>query len=151
IVSTGYRETCVWNVVTGAAVKRGIPGASSAWFSPGGQRVLTVGFGARVWEAATGRAVTPLLRHRQFRRLRHAAFSPDGRRVVTAGRDGPAQVWEAASGAAVGPPLSHANEVTYAAFSPDGRQVVTASADRTARVWDVGTGKPVAPPLEHKQ
>jgi WD40 repeat protein len=66
-----------------------------------------------------------------------AAFSPDGRRVVTASLDNTARVWEADTGKPVGAPLQHQGQVASAAFSPDGRRVVTASQDNTARVWEV--------------
>jgi WD40 repeat protein len=66
-----------------------------------------------------------------------AAFSPDGRRVVTASEDRTAQVWETDTGTPVSGPLQHQNAVNSAAFSPDGRRVVTASRDNTARVWTV--------------
>jgi hypothetical protein len=78
----------------------------------------------------------------------HAAFSPDGRRVVTAGGQ-TAQVWDAATGQRVTRSLKHNGAVRHAAFSPDGRRVVTASEDQTARVWDVAAGQPVTPPLKH--
>jgi WD40 repeat protein len=79
-----------------------------------------------------------------------AAFSPDGRRVVTASSDKTARVWETDTGKPVGPPLQHQNFVNSAAFSPDGRRVVTASSDNTARVWETDTGKPVGAPLQHQ-
>ena len=62
----------------------------------------------------------------------HAAFSPDGRRVVTASRDQTARVWDAELGQPVTPPMKHGGPVSHAAFSPDGRRVVTASWDKTA-------------------
>jgi WD40 repeat protein/serine/threonine protein kinase len=76
-------------------------------------------------------------------------FSPDGRRVLTAGDDGVAQVWDLASGAASIPPLRHQEMVCYATFSPDGRRIVSASRDHSARVWDAATGEPVTGPLQH--
>jgi WD40 repeat protein len=81
--------------------------------------------------------------------VRRAAFSPDGRRVVTASADGTAQVWDAATGDPVTPPLKHNGAVNCAAFSPDGRRVVTASEDGTARMWDAATGRLVAT-LKHE-
>jgi dipeptidyl aminopeptidase/acylaminoacyl peptidase len=73
-----------------------------------------------------------------------AAFSPDGRRVVTAGDDGTARIWAAAGGAPVAELRGHTGRVDSAAFGPDGRLVVTASADGTGRVWEAAGGAPVA-------
>ncbi|WP_437621634.1 nSTAND1 domain-containing NTPase [Sorangium sp. So ce1151] len=73
-----------------------------------------------------------------------ASYSPDGRRIVTASRDGTAWVWNADG---TGQPIvlrGHEDVVRSAAFSPDGRRIVTASWDGTARVWNAdGTGQPI--------
>ena len=66
-----------------------------------------------------------------------AAFSPDGRYIVTACADGRARVWPADG---IGQPMvleGHGDKVRAAAFSPDSERVVTGSSDRTARVWMV--------------
>jgi WD40 repeat protein/serine/threonine protein kinase len=83
-----------------------------------------------------------------------AQFSPDGRRVVTASRDGTARVWDVATGAPLTPPMEHSSLVWKASFSSDGRYVLTQSGgtgggNEEAQVWDAATGRPVSPPLPH--
>ncbi|WP_437958415.1 protein kinase [Sorangium sp. So ce119] len=76
--------------------------------------------------------------------VRHAAYSPDGKRIVTASYDKTARVWNADG---TGGPLvlrGHEDGVESAVFSPDGERIVTASLDKTARVWNAdGTGEPL--------
>jgi WD40 repeat protein len=96
---------------------------------------------AQVWDLERGQPAAEPLRHLVF--VRHAAFSPDGTRVVTASDDGTARVWDTDSGVPVGSPLEHKGRVFHAAFSRDGRRVVTSSEDGTARIWDAATGEPL--------
>jgi len=80
-----------------------------------------------------------------------AAFSPDGKRIVTASFDRTARLWDAATGRPIGEPLrGHLRDVLTAVFSPDGRSIVTASSDWNARLWDAETGRPIGEPLRHE-
>jgi WD domain, G-beta repeat len=64
-----------------------------------------------------------------------AAFSTDGRRVVTSSYDKTARIWDATTGQQLAAMLQ-GDLVETAAFSPDGRTIVTASDDKTAVIWD---------------
>ena len=92
----------------------------------------------------------PAARLQHQRAVKSAAFSADGRRVVTASDDETARVWDAETGKPVGLALQHKGRVHSTVFSADGRRVVTASDDATAQVWDAETGKPVGLALQHK-
>src|SRR5262249_32997791 len=103
--------------------------------SPDGRRVVTGSRQgtARVWDAATGAAVTPLLKAGAG--LIRTSFSPDGRRVATGGGAYAAQLWDAASRASLSPPLRQRGWAYHVAFSPDGRRVAVGSAEGAAWVW----------------
>lgn len=92
---------------------------------------------------ASALRMTPELLHVQTNAqpVNEAVFSPDGRRLLTAGADGMARVWDADTFAPVTSPLAHGAEVNFGAFSPDGARIVTACADGRARVWDAATGE----------
>ena len=74
-----------------------------------------------------------------------AAFSPDGKRIVTTSRDSTARIWDAETAAPVPgiPPLLHTDgkPVWGAVFSFDGRLVLTAGHDERAGIWDAATGQ----------
>jgi WD40 repeat protein/serine/threonine protein kinase len=78
-----------------------------------------------------------------------AAFSPDGRRVVTCSWDSTARIWDAGTGQSIARFSGHKEALRRVMFSPDGKRVVTSSDDSTARVWDAATGVEATPPLGH--
>jgi WD40 repeat protein len=97
-------------------------------FSPDGRFVLTVTpKQTQLWDAATGRPAAPVIPIGSGFDRPPAAFSSDGRRLVTFGhRDNAVQVWDTA-GRHVTPPLTHGRGILEAHLSPDGRRLVTAA------------------------
>jgi len=69
------------------------------------------------------------------------AWSPDSKRIASAGADQTAQVWDAKNGMLLVTYRGHSASVTSVAFDPSGTRVATASDDMTVQVWDAGTGK----------
>jgi WD40 repeat protein len=76
--------------------------------------------------------------------LSAAAWTPDGKRVLTASSDRTARLWSADGTGEAEVLLGHEDAIRMAALSPDGERVLTASDDGTARVFRPGSaGKPV--------
>ncbi|HTN84313.1 MAG TPA: protein kinase [Sorangium sp.] len=101
----------------------------------------------RRWDALARRALYGRIAHAVLSHpdtVASAAFSPDGRRIVTASFDTNARVWNADGS---GEPLvlrGHEGPISSAVFSPDGKRIVTGSLDKTARVWNAdGSGEPL--------
>ena len=79
------------------------------------------------------------------------AFSPDGKLLASADRDGTIQLSNPVTGKPVGAPLradtSDQGGVYGVAFSPHGKLLASADADGTVRLWNPVTGRPVGSPL----
>jgi dipeptidyl aminopeptidase/acylaminoacyl peptidase len=120
---------------------------ASAAFSPDGRVVAAaLSFGdTHLWDVETGKEIAELSGYWT------GAFSPDGRKVVTATFwDGTARVWDVETGNEIVVLDGHTRLVQSAAFSPDGHRVVTASEDSAVALWDVETGKVIAVLIGHK-
>jgi WD40 repeat protein len=122
---------------------------NDARFSADGRMVVTAHEDgqARVWEvssalaspSATASSARGVVTFDHNTPVKSAAFSPDGKLVVTTNEDEFGHVWEIATGRELLVLRGHGAPVRRAAFSPDGKTIVTTSADGTARVWEVST------------
>ncbi|WP_437499289.1 NACHT and WD repeat domain-containing protein [Sorangium sp. So ce1099] len=93
---------------------------------------------ARGWVALASEALATnmlevTLRGRKHA-LRTAAWSSDGKRVLTTSSDNVARLWNADGTGDPEEVARHNAPITVASFSPDGQRVLTGSADGTARV-----------------
>jgi WD40 repeat protein/serine/threonine protein kinase len=68
------------------------------------------------------------------------AFSPDGKRLVTGGKEYTVKIWDVETGDLLNKLSGHNGDVYTVAFSPDGRLVASAGEDSTVKVWDSRTG-----------
>ena len=68
------------------------------------------------------------------------AYSVDGMRLLTAGRDAQIRTWDVATGYTLtGSVPAHMYTVNHLAFSPDGRYLASCSLDISIKLWDATT------------
>jgi WD40 repeat protein len=65
------------------------------------------------------------------------AFSPDGKKALSASADQTVRLWEVKTGKELRRLKGHTDLVYGVAFSPDGTQALSGSSDKTVRLWDV--------------
>jgi WD40 repeat protein len=115
----------------------------SASFSPDGHRILTASadHAARIWDEDTGRVLIVL---QQSSESRTAAFSADGRQVLTAD-DAGVRIWDAETGEPIATYVSKVGKILSAAIDRAGANVVIVSDRKPyTYVWNFGTGELVA-------
>jgi WD40 repeat protein/serine/threonine protein kinase len=69
-----------------------------------------------------------------------AAFSPDGKRLVSGGQDGRLVCWDLPTRRVTAAWRAHDDCVNTVSFSQDGRLLVTGSCDKSLKVWDAASG-----------
>lgn len=128
-------------------------GLSTVAWSPDGGRVAG-GFlgtaGARIWDATSGRALSPRLPH--LYGCTTLAFSPDGSVLFTGSTEGLVRRWRASDGAvAPAASLVHPESVMGLAFSPSGDRLLvtlhpwnvrTPRRSGSARLWNLQAHEP---------
>jgi len=69
--------------------------------------------------------------------VRCLAFSPDGARAASGGKDGAIKIWDGESGAPVSALSGHGGMVMSLAFSPDGKRIASSGEDNAVKIWKV--------------
>ena len=134
-------------------------------FSPNGRQILSHGIpmGERgrsvavLWDAATGAHVRTFPGSGDESSLNHAAFSPDGRTVLTGSMRilfhkesirrpdhsvfGEAIFWDAATGEKLRTLKGHNQAIFWAQLSSTGQRLLTGAADNSIILWDLDSGR----------
>jgi WD40 repeat protein len=153
---TTDRKVLLWDTSAGRAAFS-FPAPAGRWacgvaFSPDG-KLLAASSGnfndyrdsrpadIAVWDTATGKEVHTLKGHRND--VDAVAFSPDGKRLASGGRDAVLKLWDVDAGTQVREFKGHTGIIQCLAFSPDGKTLASGSWDQSVRLWDLATGRQV--------
>jgi eukaryotic-like serine/threonine-protein kinase len=93
-----------------------------------------------VWNVADGSRF--MYNGHQFTVVHGLAWSPDSKRIASAGDDKTVQVWDAATGNTSFTYKGHTAAVNAVAWSPDSKLIATATS--TVQVWRATTGEQLA-------
>jgi WD40 repeat protein len=147
----------------------GDAGFGSLTFSPDGKKIaMTVVQGGRsevrFWDPVTAKLTGETIPFSDGKRqVFYAAYSPDGRVLVTVDASYPpnesdpatARLWTSTTRQLIGEPIPVQWGAVYwksrtstLAFSPDGKRLLLAQG-KLARLFDTATGKPTGKPMKH--
>lgn len=122
-------------------------GAMSAKYNYDGNRIaITYGQGVRLYDASTGRSISPLIENVYGQQ---AIMNRDGSKVITSLPNKAVRVWDAETGQAITPPVRFKSAVSAVEFNPNGDCFVAATDDGNAAVYDSLTGQSLSPTLQH--
>jgi WD40 repeat protein/serine/threonine protein kinase len=101
-----------------------------------------VGGEVKLWDPVGGQEIATLNGHASS--VLAVAFSPDGKRLASAGFDSVVKIWDMTQRKEMGNLEAHKDIVTCLAFSPDGQHLASAGFDNLVKVWNVSAGTEVA-------
>jgi serine/threonine protein kinase/WD40 repeat protein len=135
----------VWDVGTGREVHEldfGSGGTNVTRFSPDGKLIATCGVAqVRVWDSETGHLLF-VAKHRIHygADVFSVSFSPDSRRLATAGANNEVVIWDTANGKEL-MALPHPQRLNHATYSPDGNWLAACTRDGILKLWHANSGQ----------
>jgi WD40 repeat protein len=101
----------------------------------------------RTWHLAGSGEKMILARHGKG--INGLAFSPDGERLASAGKDRTVKIWNPTTGQMIKELSGFRDQLETIAFSPDGRLLATGDSSGDIQIWDVASGRKRGGPTGH--
>ena len=112
-------------------------------WSPSGNHIAAFhGSDVKVWDFTTGNNVLSYCGHSD--EVLTVKWSPDGKRIASAGFDCTIQIWSSLTGKHLVTYSGHSAWVRAVAWSPDGKCIASAGYDKTVQIWSTASGEHIA-------
>jgi WD40 repeat protein/serine/threonine protein kinase len=138
LVSGGRDGVRLWDATTGEPMSvspPNIPRVTALAFDANGcLAIAQMGGNITLWNPATGEQRDPLIGHSAP--VWSLAFSPDGKRLASGGRDLTVKLWDTAGGQQVLTLRGFASEISSVSFSGDGTRLITTDQSGAVRLWE---------------
>jgi WD40 repeat protein len=143
LASVAREDLRLWEVATGRQIRRLPRGGGHLSWSPDGKTIASASKDTiRLWDVERGTEVRQFRGHGSWS-IPDLAFSADGKRLVSGGRDHTVMVWDVATGKPLHHFEGHQGAVISLAFAPDGRSLASGGdEDHRIIIWDLATRRP---------
>ncbi len=111
-----------------------VPVTAGSRGTPAGLLIRDTGASVRIWDLETLETTRPVQGLQSS--VARVVFSPDGKRLATAGADKVVRIWDLAAEQELAA-LPNSDRVRVVAFSPDGKQLAAGCQDGSVRIWNV--------------
>ena len=147
---SGYSGSTLWSLDSFTRVNYFVL-SSGVVFSPTGNEVLSMGTVSGIEEFSIRDTILKIGEYRSFldtangnyefieahtQRVVEAAYSPDGKYIISAGLDGNLIMWDRATQKMVHKKTLNVGRVNGLSFSPDGSMYVASSIDQRVKIWE---------------
>ncbi|MET0645310.1 MAG: caspase family protein [Pyrinomonadaceae bacterium] len=121
-------------------------GTTAVAFSPDGRTVVTSNYKAlKVWDAENGKLLRTFINHTDW--VYTVAFSADGARILSAGRDKTIKISDATTGRVLTSIKTAADDskedfiINAVTFAPGEKFIASGDSDGKVKIWEVETGQ----------
>jgi WD40 repeat protein len=144
LLSRNDSELRIWEAATGSEqAKLDAPGFEQATWSPCDQLLaILADREIEIWDAGRAVSLAKFRDEQLYRSFKNVNWSPDGKRIATAGWFGLVKIWEARSGRLLHELKGHAANhfIRSIAWNSDGTLVVSGGWDQSVKIWDTTNG-----------